>query len=344
MSSIDDSEQFKIFAKAVEKGISKYGYSDSDDMTAVQCQQVEELARLEVLFRKALIKDCKGDAVYEHFISYVLDEKKNILVARPYFRHRRRYFVNNVSVAIKNRDVKTLQKYHFNYLFINLISKKYKLGKEATQYIKLIQEARQKLVVLNLPLVINRASIFWSRTPKSHLSFLDMIQIGTEGLISGIDKYCGQYTKVWRAVIIGRLLGDLISNYSSTLLHFYPSDSRKLYRANKFKSRHLHGDYAIEDLVEEVSKAIGNETNQDEILGLMAASSIVSADSQMSTEGSEETSIVDSVSRYAAPEEARPDLQVENDEANRLMHNAMGNLTLIDKKLLRLKGIEISLE
>src|ERR1019366_2780321 len=210
MGSIDDAEHFSLFAKSVEIAIKKYGHSIDEDMTALQKKQVDELAKLEVKFRKALIKDPNGEAAYLAFIAHVLDDKKNILVARPYFRERRSFFASDVSNAIRTRDVNKLQKFHCNYHFITLIAKSLVFGPEVNELIKKIQEARKKLVVLNLPLVINRARIFWSRTPKSHLSFLDMIQIGTEGLVAAIDKYCGEYSKVYRSVIIGRCVGNLI--------------------------------------------------------------------------------------------------------------------------------------
>ena len=343
MASIDDAEHFRLFSKSVERAIGKYGHSIDEDMTALQKRQVEELARLEVDFRKALIKDPNGESAYLAFIAHILDQKKNILAARPYFRVRRSYFASHVSKAIRKRDVEVLQRYHVNFVFMMLIVKKLKFGKEVNSCIRKIKDARRKLIVLNLPLVINRANIFYSRTPKSHLSFMDMVEVGVEGLIAGIDKYCGEYSKVYRSVLIGRMVGLLIASYSDTMLHFYPADKRKIYRANKFKSRHMHGDYETEDLVTEVSKVEGNETDSEEILGLRAAATIVSADTSIQNEINE-TSITDNISRYAAPEEARPDVQVENVEANALMQKAIKKLSLIDRKLLRLKGLTISLE
>ena len=167
-----------------------------------------------------------------------------------------------------------------------------------------------------------------------------MCQIGTEGLISAIDKYCGEYSKVYRSVIIGRCVGNLIENFSSTMLHFYPSDKRKLYRANKFKSKRLHGDYDTEDVVNEVNKTEGNKTDAEEIVGLMAAATMVSADAPPTTNDALDLDLHGgNISRYAAPEEARPDVQVETEEANFMMREAISKLSLFDRKLLRLKGL-----
>ena|ERR1017187_526115 len=343
MASIDDAEHFALFAKSVERAIAEYGRLPSEDMTILQKRQVEELSKLEIKFRKALIKDPNGESAYLAFLAYVLDDKKNILVARPYFRERRLFFKTDISNAVRTRDIKALQKFHVNYHFVQLVSKALVFGKDVNELIAKIGASRRELVEMNLPLVINRARIFYSRTPKSHLSFMDLVQIGTEGLMSAIDKYCGEYSKVWRGVAIGRMTGNYIENYSSTMLHFYPADKRKIYRANKFKSKHIHGDYNAEDLVKEVSKAEGNETDLEEITGLMAASAMVSADSAVSNSEIDST-VSDNIAKYEAPEQLRPDLQVEAHEANFLMQKAISKLSLFDRKLLKLKGVDIALE
>ena len=344
MPQIDDAEHFRLFYKVVERAITKYGHLPEEDMTELQRRQVEGLAKLENDFRKALIKDPNGTSAYEAFVAYILDDKKNILAARPYFRERRSFFASDVSSAIRNRDIKKLQKFHCNYHFINLVTKGLVFGIEVNSIVDKIKKARQELIILNLPLVINRARIFWSRTNKSHLSFMDLIQIGVGGLIAGIDKYCGQYSKIWRDVAIGRMVGDMIEKFSSTMLHFYPKDKRMLYRANKFKSRHIHGDYDIEDLVKDVGKTLGGSVDQEELVALMSASAIVSADASSRHDMLNVDNVQDTIARYAAPEEHRPDLQVEHVESNFLMQEAIKKLSLVDKKLLILKGLDISLE
>ena len=343
MSSIEDSNHFQTFAKVVERSIAKYGHLPEDDMIELQRKQVEGLSKLEKDFQKALLKDPNGEAAYLAFIAYILDDKKNILAARPYFREPRSFFASNISAAIRKRDVKQLREFHVNFQFVHLVAKCLVFGPKVNKIVEKIKEARWELVIMNLPLVINRANIFWSRTHKSHLSFMDLVQVGTEGLISAIDKYYGQYGKMYAGVIVGRCVGNLIENYSSTMLHFYPADKRKIYRANKFKARYVHGDYDTEDLVKYVNKAVGNETDSEELLGLMAASSIVSADAMDNTV-SDNISIPNTIARYAAPEEGRPDVQVESQEANKLMQEAISKLSLFDKKILRLKGVAVSLE
>lgn len=342
MSQIEDQEHYQLFTKAMESSIAKYGYLDEEEIRTLQRDRVNSLSALEVKFRKELIKDKNGDNAYNFFVSYILDEKKNTLVSRPYFREKKTVFAEKIFKAIKERDIKALQKEHVNYHFIALVTKKMEFGDKVMNLANQIMALRQDLVVMNLPLVINRARIFWSRTPKSHLSFMDLIQIGVEGLLSGVDKYCGEYSGVWCGVAIGRMVGDFIESYSATLLHFYPSDKRKIYRANKFMSRHMHGDYEIEDLAKEVGKAFNDKVSKEDILGLMAASSVFSTDSSPANE-SDDAHVSGFVAKYAAPDSNRPDLQVEANEAQGLVNDAIKDLSLFDKKLLRLKGIDIDL-
>lgn len=337
---VDDEEHFRLFAKIVEKGIAKYGNIPEDQLVGLQCSQVNELSSLETVFKEKLIELGFGNSVYKYFLDYILNTRRNILNARVFFRERRDIFSQRISKAISSKNVKELQKFHINYSFINLINNYVKLPKELEVIINRIKAIRQQLTVMNIPLVINRARIFWSRTPKSHLSFMDLCQIGVEGLLSAIDKYAGDYNKVWVGVVIGRIVGFYIERYSSTLLHFHPVDKRKIYSANKYKSKHLHGDYEIEDLVTELSKSV--KTTEDDILGLMAAASIVSTDSSIPNDKGEITSVQDSVHRYAAPEELRPDVKFETMESSMLLKEKIKTLPLIDQKLLRLKGVDFS--
>jgi len=343
VSTIDDSEHFGVFAKVLKSAIAKYGSVPNQDLIKLQRVQVEALAQLEIDFRQSLETDPNGNMAYEVFLDYILEDKRNILAARPYFRERRKFFKSKVSAAIRDRDIGSLKTFHLNYHFIKLVTKTVTFKPKTLAIIEKIKEARQQLVVMNLPLVINRARIFWSRTPKSHCSFLDLIQMGAEGLISAVDKFAGEYTAMYRGVIVGRVVGNLVEGYSKTMVHFYPADKRRLYRANKYKSRHIHGDYDIDDLVAEVSKAKGNETNAEEIVALMAAASIVSIDAPVTNDTSGDT-VVDSVSRYEAPAEERPDNLVEVAEVMAKMSNAYDSLTLFQKKILRLKGVDIALE
>ena len=106
----------------------------------------------------------------------------------------------------------------------------------------------------NLPLAINRAKLFYRKTPKTHLTLMDFINICTHGLISGIDKYhFKEYSKVWRSVCIGRMVGYMIEEYSKTSLRMYPIDRKVLYRINSIRAKTKTED--MSELLEAVNQS-----------------------------------------------------------------------------------------
>lgn len=355
---IQDNEHFKGFAVALEEHIARYG--KIDDWFAHQKKQMETLISLEKRWRQSVIRHRYGSWVYRKFITFIAEERKNILAARPYFRERQGVFAKKISKALKMgaSGCSDLYSFSINYQFILFVMKQRNWGARS-QVAKLseqIRKLRQEIVEMNMPLAINRARVFYSRTPHSHLSYMDLIQIAAEGLMSGIDKYSpdkhGVITKVFRSTAMGRMGGNFIEEYSETLVHFFPADKRKLYRAHKLVGKYATGvDY--EHLAKAVSEAVkkkgedGDEdseedcevpqTNASEIADLMAAASCVSADSSLPTD----PEAPEPITRFAAPESTRPDIQVEDRDAFALMSEAGKGLTVFERKLLRLKGIRI---
>lgn len=355
--SEDVSEHFQQFAKALEvtrnAAIAKYGPTAIEDAESgkLQKQHVEKLSRLEEEFRLALIQDRRGAEVYEAFVDYIRHERRQILDARPFFRERQKAFTRSIAPALRAKAWRRLFRFHINYRFVAfaLQAAKWPKNSKVVKLAKDIADVRTDLVTINLPLVITRARIFWSKTPRSHMSFMDLISTATEGMMSGIDKYTGPYRKNYFGVLIGRMTGDVIDAYSQTHLHFYPSDMRKLYRANKYRSRRTPEDVDVSEMVEFVNAKSPHrqKTNVEEITELVAASSVVSADSTLQANselrgGDSET--LSLVSTFVAPEDTRPDVRVEQNEALAAMHAAARKLSLMDRKLLRLRGVDVPLE
>jgi len=355
VSFANDSEHFKHFAVELEKLIARYG--SVDNWNDHQKKQVEKLISLERRWRKILIKHKYGPWVYRKFVNFIAQEKKNILAARPYFRERQEVFAKQISKALKKGDagVQDLFKFAVNYQFILFVMKQRDWGKNSyiTKLAEEIGDLRKDIVAINLPLGIARARVFYSRTPKSHLSYMDEIQIAAEGMMSGVDKYSpgksGRVNpKVFRATMIGRMVGNFIEEYSETLIHFYPVDKRKIYRYNKI-ARNFTNGVDFEDAAQQVnagikkggksemSEKLSHQTTAAEIADLAAAASTVSADSSLPTD----PDAPEPITRFAAPESTRPDVQVESRDAMRLMAQAGLSLTVFEKKLLRLKGVRL---
>lgn len=336
-----DDEHFSAFASSLEDAIDRYGLTR--DWNARQRAQMERLMRLEKRFRRTLLRGLYGNFMYRRFVEFICDEQANILDARPYFRERQGVFAQYISSALKERDHKALQRFSINFLFADFVMRQRRWGASAPLRAVFddIVALRKEIVTMNLPLCINRARLFYSRTPESHLSQMDLIQIGTVGLMSGVDKYAageeGVVTKQFRSTAMGRMGGNFIEEYSDPMLHFFPIDKRKLYRANKIVGKSV-GAVDFERVADGVNEKGDVKTTPDEMADLMAAASTVSSDSSLPSD----PDAPEPVTRFAAPESARPDVQFEQDEAMGLMKSAIAQLTVFEQKLLRLKGVGFS--
>ena len=344
-----DNEHFRDFAGKLETQIARHG--KVKNWNKHQKHQVETLLSLEGKFRRTLIRHQYGPWAYRRFIEYIVVERRNILAARPFFRERQEVFASEISKALKEGDWRRLADFSINYQFVLFVTKLQPRGKPwgekspVTKYAEQIRKLRFAIMEMNMPLGISRARVFYSRTPKSHLSYMDEIQIAAEGMMSGLDKYTPEGGVVdprkFRATMINRISGDLIENYSETTLHFYPVDKRKIYRGHKAMRQHVGGidPEKLADQVNEDADGVGlddqHKTTPSEIADLMAASSCVSADSSLPTD----PDAPEPITRFAAPESTRPDVQVESMDAMGLMQRAQEHLTVFERKLLRLKGV-----
>jgi DNA-directed RNA polymerase sigma subunit (sigma70/sigma32) len=326
---------------------------ENDGLIGDQKEQVELLFQLEKKFKYNIQKYQQSVKIYELFVKLIMDKEKNILSAKPYFRENSNFFNANISQNLKDRDHQSLMKYDINFQFINFIVKNWKgkLPERPKRYYDDFLEARRILIENNLPLAINRAKLFYRKTPRSHLSLLDLIDICSQGLIVGIDKYVGTYTKVWRSVCIGRMTNYMIEEYSKTFLRMYPSDKRILYRTNSLRYR-----LKIEN-IEELTKAVNESFVKDKAEGkqnlpklpikevhirtLLNGTSYISAESPVggsSGEDNEKVSIYDYTSdkNQDNAEEAliKKDLLAKIAEAT-------NKLSIIERKIIKLKGVNL---
>lgn len=332
---MNETKEFKRFAKTLETVRNKYR---STNELEVQKEQVENLVQAEKDFKNALIDHPWGELVYQDFIKFILDERKNILVARPFFRERQTDFTKYISKILKSRNHKALYRFDFNWNFVQFVLKNrpWPVKSKVYQSAEKIKKIRTQLIVMNMPLAISRAKMFYFKTPKSQLSYMDLIQIAAEGLMTGIDKFVLPYSSVFRSVIIGRITGDFIENYSKPMLYFFPGDKRKLYRANKVLNR-FNGNIDFNKLTTIINDGMVEpyKTNPDEIAALIAAASSVSTEAVESQE--EERPIT----QYSAPVQTQPDVQIEDIDSRVALKKSISSLSIFEVKFLKLKGINL---
>ena len=273
-------EHFLLFGASLEALLATHVYDRDGDKTTRQKAQVEKLIELEQEFRKILIADYRGPSIYKAFVKFIAETRRNILDARPYFRERQEVFKEFISPALRRKEDKTLYQYGINWQFIAFALKNADFSpnsrvKKAAEAVRVI---REELIQANIPLAISRARIFRGKTQRAHLTYMDLVQISSMGLIAAVDKFVLPYSPVFRSVIIGRAVGDLISENSSTLLHFYPSDRMKIYRTHKANRDPESPDWqACVDAIN-IDSDDKHKTNVDEVQVLMLAASHISMD------------------------------------------------------------------
>lgn len=330
----------------------KFAIEQNEGLIGDQQAQVEKLVELERNFRNDIAKYSKGAKVYSKFISFVHDKANglgSILKAQSYFRENSKNFNSNVSPAIKERNPQKLMKFDINYQLIKYIVDNWEgdLPERSQKYYKEIVRTRNILIENNLPLAINRAKIFYKKTPKSHLNLLDLIDICVYGLIVGVDKYTGEYRKVWRSVSIGRMVGFMIEEYSKSFINLYPKEKQILYRANALK--HRMKIEKIKDLTEAVNESFLQDKEKGkkvpnlpiteiQITTLMNSSNYISADSKSGDNDDEEGGI--GVYDYTAHPDTVEDIVEKKDSLSHVL-KACGDLEVIERKIIRLKGVDL---
>lgn len=339
---------FRSFAKSLELVIA--GYVDPDmpkDRQERQRLQIKQLLDREKQFRLALIRTQYGTETYEAFIKHIRDELRNTLAARPFFRERQSIFSSEISPALHSRKAKALMRFHFNYQFIAwcMSQRKWNRNTSLPRLFREIQIARAELIDTNTPLAISRARIFFKFNPAAHLEFMDVVQTAVEGLIAAVDKFVPAENAALAGVACQRMTGNFIEAATEPLIHFYPREKKKAYRAHK--ARKIFGDD-----VERITKFVNTDpktgkqlpaeerSTADEVVDLMAAASTVSADTAVPHvfhDGDAESMI----SSYAADESCQPDIQVEARETYMEIQSNFQHLSVLERKVLRMRGVEL---
>ncbi len=346
---MSQADGFKIFVGNLEKAIAAYGDLSEETLLERQYRQLRTLVKLENDFRKTLIDHWRGPTVYKKFVHLILKEKRNILAARPYFRERQQVFSKEISAALKKANDKALYRFHFNYTFVAFVLGTYDWaqGSNVVKLANKIKLLRQEIHEMNMPLALSQTRGFYENTPRSHLSYMDLVQIHAQGLLVAIDKFVPPPTKgmtrdeelqayrSFRAVAIGRMMGDRIEQFSETVIHYFPSDKRKLYRAHK--ALRVSGDAAVdyERLSEIVNDGLDvpSRTNPHEMAELLASSSVMSGDVVLEPDG--ETLLERQACSSVTPEAS----YAEAESRHKLRDTIDGHLSVLEKKLLVLKGI-----
>ena len=295
-----------------------------------QKADLELLFSLERKFKQVLMSHkASGKEVYIRFMKFILEEESNMLSARVYFREKQDTFSEKMFKAFHKRRPPMLHKFQVNYMFVRWALNNYSGPKRKTlTKIKIAMEKiRNALCEANLPLAINRAKLFWSKVPESHLEYMDLIQASSEGLICAIDKFVPPYKTVFRSVAIGRMTLNMTTDYSSTMLKLPPKAKRILYRANKARrSKKAMSQEDIKDYVNESFKG----TTTDDLYQIESAATNVASIDEKYDDGS---SLGDKLSNGQDAEAAVSGQQILNKLSSGMLH-----LDVMEMKIIKLKN------
>ena len=338
--SYEFDQSFYKLADSVTKAIQRNKKDGTD-----QKQQLENLLEAELRFHSEVLKyKRQSREIYKKFLQKITVSNKNILSARPYFRESAINFSKSITPAIKANDIEKLKTFTINFNFIQFIRNNW-LGpfpKRAEALYLKVETCRRKLIENNIPLAINRAKLFFRKTPRGHLDLMDLIIISCYGLATGVDKWSmPTYSQSFKPMLIGRITGPTIEQYSQTVLHFFPNDKKIIYRANSIRGRQ-----GIKDIVE-LTEAVNKSFEQDKREGkgippvvtvaqlseLLQSSSTVSADSVVNDEG---------VPVYGYTPDSKPSAEtqyIEQEEKNSV-YLLVAKLPLLHRKVLKLKGLK----
>lgn len=316
---------FRQFVTEINKIVKKIDRYDQRD----QEQLLNDLFESEDKFRQILIDSSCGIEIYEEFIRFIKEDKRNILSSRIFFRERQKTFTEQMSECFKQPNPLKLQNFRINYEFVKWVLRDYK-GPKKKQLVQLydqMSEIRNILMHRDVFLALNRAKIFSSRAPNWRLDHMDIVQDACEGYLVAVDKFVPPYTTVFRSVAIGRMTLLMLTDHNATMVKFSPTESRILYRAKnaRYKEK-LEKDADVLEYVRESYPKVTPE----QLARIEAASGVSSLDE--SVDGSM-TSFID----LMIDETIDIIEGVEVSEHSEKLRDVFRKLTIFEQKMIRLK-------
>ncbi len=221
------NQYYSKLAADIRKILSERKFPSNEEL-------YKKLILLEEVWRDTLLTSVEGEEVYEKFIDYILNVRKNILDCRPYFRIRQKEFINNVNPYIRKKKPKSLHKLRINSAFISWCMIEYKgpYKKELDDLSKQITEVRSDFITRNFPLILNRIKLIHH---TSNLEMPDLISLASNAALVALDKFAPNvdkvtgepiYTSVILSSIIARINAVVNQNADGQQLHLYPSDKK----------------------------------------------------------------------------------------------------------------------
>jgi DNA-directed RNA polymerase specialized sigma subunit len=293
------------------------------------------LIKKEEEFAKFLTSRGAGRKLYEEFTRHVIKSKGGINTGKTYFRLREIDAVATVNSSIKSHQLGKLYLAPINYNFCCFIMGKI-LGKykDLDVMFKEICFLRDEIITRHLYLSLNQAKVFGSGSFTGN-SLEDLIQIANEALISAVDKYViNEDSSTFQQMAIGKMLAAMIEKgYVYSSAHFGPMAKKKIYNIRRVIQANPEFNTA------DISKVLGIAEEEIDALISASASMEVALDKPLKDIDNKKFSDI-----IADNDSAAGTNNFEEDDALKTMSNCFRKLTLLEQKVLRLKGVKIDEE
>lgn len=279
----------------------------------------------EDAWRNIFLSTQQGKDIYKKFVDYILNERKNILDARPFFRLRQADFLNKVNPFIKEQNYEALFPLRANFTFINWAMPQYHCEhKQQLEVInRKIMQIRNDFLLRNSPLIINRIKIIYHVYPFIYKDIQDLISIASNATLIALDKFVplideetgqNKYTSVLLSSIIGRINASVFQYNINQKLHMYPKDRKLLSELRKMKN----GGYLDDEI------AVIMNISESEIERLFNSNQVLTLEEGYNVH---------------ADDSYRPDASCEKTEIMKSLQKNIDALSILERKMLYLKGM-----
>lgn len=301
-----------------------------------------KLCSLETQFSKKLRSTADGRKVYEKFVYKINRMKGGIKVAKPYFRERQDVFSETVNRAIRENKPEMMYDIPINYKFVRYamenITKVDKKGrpvdppKKIVELHESIKVTREQIISKYLHLALNKAKVFSKSMYIGYSDFSDILQLANEALVLAVDKYVvDDNSSSFHVMAIGRIVGHLIaygSAPSSATIGLH--NQKKLYQIRKLMQK--NPGINNKEMAEILKIA------EKEIDELIEATKYSSLDQPVNAD-MEDSSLGDFVADQKC-ETNNPHSNTEHSQLVSMLYSKMDQLSIIEQKVLKLKGIK----
>jgi DNA-directed RNA polymerase specialized sigma subunit len=296
----------------------------------------EDLLVLEKTFAKMLRSFPEGRIVYEQFTRMINVEKAHAAKSRLYFRMRESEG-KRVNKLIGKPQLRQLHKLPINQRFASFAITSIKDCKsdKATKLRNIyadILTLRTSIINQYLPLAFNRAKVFSMKNKTTAMQFEDMVQVANEALLLAVDKYVPEgkiykFHHVVKITVLGHLLIHQGAHDSSATLG--NQGQKKLYRIRR--ALELNPDANTKEL------AVILKMKENEIIDVVSAVKYLSLDQ---TVFEEEDERLGDRENFIQNEHNQEDF-IEDYELKVKVREAAGLLSVLEKKVLALKGVPV---